>query len=87
MIKFRYDNHIITLTDRFMRAGYLIRTGLLLLAAATIITGCGRQPGTLQTPYEAALEARRDAERNGKPLPPEPQSPVEDKPFILDSLI
>lgn len=70
-----------------MRAAHLIRTTLLLLAVATAVTACGRRPGTLSTPYEAAVDARRDAERNDAPLPPEPQPPVEDKRFILDSLI
>ena len=70
-----------------MRAAHLIRTTLLLLAVATAITGCGRRPGTLSTPYEAAVDARREAERNDTPLPPEPQPPVEDKRFILDGLI
>ncbi|MEO3389301.1 hypothetical protein [Mesorhizobium sp. CAU 1741] len=70
-----------------MRAAHLIRTILLLLAVATAMTACGRRPGTLSTPYEAALEARDDAEDNGEALPPEPLPPVEDKPFILDGLI
>jgi len=70
-----------------MRAGHLIRTTLLLSAVATTLTACGRRPGTLDTPYEAAVEARKEAERNNEPLPPEPTKPEEDKRFILDGLI
>jgi predicted small lipoprotein YifL len=50
------------------------------------LAGCGRK-AELDTPYEAALEARREAQRNNQPVPPEPQEPVRDKPFILDALI
>lgn len=70
-----------------MRAGHLVRTTLLIAAVAAAVTACGRRPGTLDTPYEAGIEARRDAERNNEPVPPEPQPPVEDRPFILDRLI
>lgn len=70
-----------------MRAGHLIRTTLLLAAIAAAATACGRRPGTLDTPYEAAQEARREAERNDQPLPPQPEPPAEDRPFILDKLI
>ena len=48
--------------------------------------GCGRKSG-LDTPYEAAVQARKDAEKAKEPLPPEPEKPVEDRPFILDRLI
>ena len=70
-----------------MRAGHLIRTTLLLAAVAATVTACGRRPGTLDTPYEAAVEARREAERNDQPVPAEPTPPVRDKPFILDRLL
>lgn len=70
-----------------MRARHILRTTLLLAAIATVVMACGRRPGTLDTPYEAAIEARREAERNNEPLPPEPKAPVQDKRFILDSLI
>jgi len=70
-----------------MRAGHFIRTTLLLAAVAVAVTACGRRPGTLDTPYEAAVEARREAERNDQPVPPEPTPPVRDKPFILDRLL
>ncbi|MCT8998023.1 LPS translocon maturation chaperone LptM [Chelativorans intermedius] len=59
---------------------------LLLLATALGLAACGRK-APLDTPYEAAVEARRQAEREDKPLPPEPEKPVEDRPFILDGLI
>ena len=70
-----------------MRAGHLIRTTLLLAVVATAVTACGRRPGSLDTPYDAAVEARREAERNDQPLPPEPTPPERDRRFILDGLI
>ena len=51
-----------------------------------MVSGCGRKSG-LDTPYEAAVQARKDAEKAKEPLPPEPEKPVEDRPFILDGLI
>ncbi|BCG85720.1 hypothetical protein MesoLj113c_18300 [Mesorhizobium sp. 113-3-9] len=59
---------------------------LTLLAAMAVVTACGRRAG-LDTPYEAAVQARKDAERAKQPLPPEPEKPVKDKKFILDPLI
>lgn len=59
---------------------------LLMLGLALGLTACGRK-APLDTPYEAAVEAREQAERDGEPLPPEPRKPVEDRPFILDGLI
>jgi predicted small lipoprotein YifL len=70
-----------------MRAGYTVRTILLIGAVAAVLSACGRRPGTLDTPYEAGIEARKQAEKDGQPLPPEPEKPVEDRRFILDSLI
>ena len=70
-----------------MRAAHLTRTTLLLVAVATALTACGRRPGSLDTPYDAAVEARREAERNDQPMPPEPTPPERDKRFILDGLI
>lgn len=59
---------------------------LALLAAMAAVTACGRKNG-LDTPYEAAVQARKDAERAKQPLPPEPEKPVKDKKFILDPLL
>ncbi len=59
---------------------------LTLLAALATVVGCGRK-APLDTPYEAGVRARKDAEKANKPLPPEPQKPNPDKPFILDPLI
>jgi predicted small lipoprotein YifL len=59
---------------------------LALVAAMATVSACGRKSG-LDTPYEAAVEARKEAQRNKEPLPPEPQKPDNDKPFILDKLI
>lgn len=59
---------------------------LLVLGLAIGLSACGRK-APLDTPYEAAVEAREEAERNDEPLPPEPEEPVRDRPFILDSLI
>jgi len=58
----------------------------LAISVLAIASGCGRKSG-LDTPYEAAVQARKEAERNKEPLPPEPEKPVEDKPFLLDGLI
>ncbi|MCG8272202.1 lipoprotein [Aquamicrobium sp. NLF2-7] len=68
-----------------MTAGRLV-TMLALVAAMATVSACGRKSG-LDTPYEAAVEARKEAQRNKEPLPPEPQKPDNDKPFILDKLI
>ena len=70
-----------------MRAATTIRTILLIGAVAAALAACGRRPGTLDTPYEAAIEARKQAERDKQPLPPEPEKPQQDRRFILDGLI
>lgn len=70
-----------------MRARHTITTILLVGALAAALTACGRRPGTLSSPYEAAAEAREQARKDGQPLPPEPQKPDEDRSFILDRLI
>src|SRR5262245_21877222 len=59
---------------------------LALFAGVGLVAGCGRKVG-LDTPYEAAIQARKDAEKAKKPLPPLPPPPVKDRPFILDRLI
>ena len=56
------------------------------IAALAVVSGCGRKSG-LDTPYEAAVQARKDAEKAKEPLPPEPEKPVADRPFLLDRLI
>jgi predicted small lipoprotein YifL len=66
--------------------GSRILMTLTLLAAMAAVTACGRKGG-LDTPYEAAVQARKDAERAKQAVPPEPTKPVEDKKFILDPLI
>ncbi|CAM5402320.1 hypothetical protein ACHMW4_12505 [Mesorhizobium sp. UC22_110] len=68
-----------------MTAGRILVT-LTVLAAVTAVTACGRRAG-LDTPYEAAVQARKDAAKAKQPLPPEPTKPETDKPFILDKLI
>ena len=68
-----------------MTAGRML-VALALVAAMATVTACGRKAG-LDTPYEAAVEARKEAGRNKEPLPPEPVKPDADKPFILDKLI
>ncbi|CAM5486033.1 putative small lipoprotein YifL [Aquamicrobium terrae] len=68
-----------------MTAGRMVVT-LALLATMMAVTACGRRSG-LDTPYQAAVQARKDAEKAKQPLPPEPQKPETDKPFILDKLI
>lgn len=69
-----------------MTAGRML-TALSLVAALALVTACGRKSG-LDTPYEAAVQARKDAVKAKDPNPPpEPQKPETDKPFILDKLI
>ena len=59
--------------------------GLVLLAGVTM-SACGRK-SSLDTPYEAAVQAREDAGEAGQPLLPEPAQPRADRPFILDPLL
>jgi predicted small lipoprotein YifL len=66
--------------------GSRILTGLVLLAVLAAVASCGRK-ADLDTPYQAGLDARKEAERANEPLPPEPVKPVRDKPFILDPLL
>ena len=68
-----------------MTAGRMLVT-LALLATTAAVAACGRK-APLDTPYEAAVQARKDAEKAKQPLPPEPQKPDTDKPFVLDRLI
>jgi len=66
--------------------GSRILVTLTLLAALVAVTACGRK-AALDSPYEAAVQARKDAEKAKQPVPPEPEKPVEDKKFILDPLL
>ncbi|HEY6631056.1 MAG TPA: lipoprotein [Rhizobiaceae bacterium] len=66
--------------------GGRIFAAIALIVAASALAGCGRKSG-LDTPYEAQIDARKQAERTGGPMPPEPQKPNNDKPFILDPLL
>jgi predicted small lipoprotein YifL len=66
--------------------GSRILVTLTLLAAMAAVAACGRR-APLDTPYEAAVQARKDAAKAKQPLPPEPEKPVEDKKFILDPLL
>ena len=68
-----------------MHPGRLLLT-LTLLATMAGVAACGRK-APLDTPYEASVQARKDAEKAKKPLPPEPEKPETDKPFLLDRLI
>lgn len=69
-----------------MRARKFLVTSLAVVMAAAALAACGRK-APLDTPYQAGVEARQEAERAGEPLPPLPEPPVEDRPFILDRLI
>jgi predicted small lipoprotein YifL len=59
---------------------------IALAISVLALSGCGRKSG-LDTPYAAAVQARKDAAKAKEPLPPEPTPPNPDKPFILDGLI
>jgi predicted small lipoprotein YifL len=72
-------------TDGSMN-GSRIFAAVALVLAASVIAGCGRKSG-LDTPYQAQVDARKEAERTGAPLPPEPEKPEEDRKFILDPLL
>lgn len=67
-------------------AGSRIFVTLTLVAALAMVSACGRKSG-LDTPYEAQVQARKDAEEAKEPLPPEPVKPEEDRPFLLDPLL
>jgi predicted small lipoprotein YifL len=60
--------------------------GVALLLAASVVAGCGRK-SDLDTPYQAQVNAREEAQRTGAPMPPEPTPPDTNKPFILDPLL
>jgi predicted small lipoprotein YifL len=66
--------------------GSRIFAAIALILAAAVVTGCGRKSG-LDTPYQAQVDARKEAEKTGGPMPPEPQKPDNDKPFLLDPLL
>jgi predicted small lipoprotein YifL len=68
-----------------MNGGRIFAAIALLLAVAAV-AGCGRK-SALDTPYEAQVNARKEAEKAGGPMPPEPQKPDNDKPFLLDPLL
>jgi predicted small lipoprotein YifL len=63
-----------------------LTTIAFLCAVLAATAGCGRK-SALDTPYEAALAARQQAQEDKKPLPPEPKKPATDRHFILDPLI
>lgn len=57
-----------------------------LIVTASVVAGCGRK-ADLDTPYAAQVQARKEAQRTGAVVPPEPEKPNKDKPFILDPLL
>ena len=58
----------------------------LAISVLAALSGCGRKSG-LDSPYQAAVQARKDAAKAHEPLPPEPTPPNQNRPFILDGLI
>jgi len=66
--------------------GGRVFAAIALVLATALVAGCGRKSG-LETPYEAQVNARKEAEKTGGPMPPEPQRPDNNKPFILDPLL
>lgn len=62
------------------------RSLIVLLCLAAAVSGCGRKPTSLLTPYEAQIEAQKEAEEEGRTAPT-PEPPVQDRRFILDGLI
>lgn len=73
------------MTGTAMTASRIVLSAALI-AALGLTAACGRR-AALDTPYQAAVDAREDARKAGQPVPPEPEKPVEDKPFILDPLL
>lgn len=69
-----------------MAAGKLVSLILATGLSVVMLSACGRK-GDLDTPYDAAVQARKDAQQNNQPVPPEPKKPVADRKFILDPLI
>lgn len=70
-----------------MAPGRFFASLALLMAVTVAVSACGRRPGSLDTPYQAAVEARQEAIDRGETPPPAPERPVRDRPFILDRLI
>ena len=72
---------------RAARTHGIVWSAAALLALSLALAGCGRK-APLDTPFQAATEARKQAiENDDQNVPPEPKPPVADKPFILDPLI
>lgn len=70
-----------------MQASAAAKTLIILAAFSIAISACGRR-APLDTPYEAAVEARERAiDNEADVVPPEPAPPQQDRPFILDGLI
>lgn len=82
-------NSVTSIAEKSGKVPMLPRSliAFVCLAAMLVAAGCGRRPSDLLTPYEAQLEAQREAEKAGQPVPPAPEKPVTDKRFILDGLI
>lgn len=57
-----------------------------LIVGLGVVAGCGRK-SDLDTPYQAQIDARKQAQETGAPMPPEPKKPDPDKPFLLDPLL
>ena len=66
--------------------GSRIFAAIALILATAVVASCGRK-SALDTPYQAQVDARKEAEKAGAPMPPEPQKPDNDKPFLLDPLL
>lgn len=66
--------------------GSRIFAAITLIVVAAAVAGCGRK-SSLDTPYDAQINARKEAEKTGAPMPPEPAKPDRDKPFLLDPLL
>ena len=66
--------------------GSRVFAAIALVLAVAVVAGCGRK-SSLDTPYQAQVDARKEAEKAGGPMPPEPQKPDNDKPFLLDPLL
>jgi len=66
--------------------GSRIFAAIAVVVVVAAVAGCGRK-SALDTPYQAQVDARKEAEKTGAPMPPEPEKPDNDKPFLLDPLL
>ena len=53
----------------FAFSGSRVFAAIALVLAVAVVAGCGRK-SSLDTPYQAQVDARKEAEKTGAPMPP-----------------